>query len=191
MSLNYAKASGSSKPRVRVADGVYPARVVRVIDLGVQVQTDWKTGEPKTWDDGNVMRKPEVWIDFEFPTETIEVEGEKRPLWQGKRYIVSNHEKSGMFALLLACGKDPARGSVADLLGEALQIQIGTTSGGNAKITGVSALMSGFEVPPLQNPTLLFDMDDYDEDVYETLPTFLQEMIDATREPVETDNPFE
>lgn len=186
MSLNYAKKA--SKAKTRVKDGVYPARVVRVIDLGMQVQTDWKTNEPKTWDDGNIMRKPEVWIDFEFPTETIELDGEERPLWLGKRYIVSNHEKSGMYQLLLATGKNPDSGSVADLLGEALQVSVGTTSGGNAKITSVSALMSGFEVGELQNPTLLFDQDNFDQAAYDTLPQFIQTMIDESREPIEADD---
>ena len=60
----------------RVEDGTYPARIVRIIDFGMQYATDWKTGEVKKYEDGNDVVQHRVWIDFEFPTETIEIDGE-------------------------------------------------------------------------------------------------------------------
>ena len=180
MSLNIAKATISPKSSTasgRVENGVYAARIVRVIDLGRQKQTDYKTQEVKTYDDGNPMIKPEVWVDFEFPTERIEVNGEDRPRWLGKSLVISAHEKSGLYQVMRAAGLDPKRGNVDDLIGKAVQVEVGTTSGGKAKIVSVSPLMKGMIVGELENETAVFELGDPDPGVFASLPKFLQERI--------------
>lgn len=80
MALKAQAATGGKKTDFgRVEDGTHMARVVQIIDLGMQQQTDWKTGEARTWDDGKPMIKPEVFITFEFPTERIDIDGESKP----------------------------------------------------------------------------------------------------------------
>lgn len=159
----------------RIEDGTYPARVVQIIDLGMQVQTDWQSGEPKTYDDGNTVIKPEAYVNFEFPTERIEVNGEDKPRWAGKQYVISSHEKAALMGLMAATA--PGSNNVADALTKPCTVTIGSTSGGNAKIINVAPLMKGFYVPELENPAVVFDFDDPDMSVWDKIPNWIKEKI--------------
>ena len=180
MSLNLSETK-SKKSFPRIEEGTFAARVVRIIDMGKQVATDFKTGEPKTYDDGNVVIQNRVWIDFEFPTETIEIDGVAKPRWQGKEYTVSSHEKAAIMALMKAA--DPSGKltmkwrNVSALLGLPLMVSIGSTSSNKPKITNVASLMKGMTVPDLANPTLFFDLDGDDVATFESLPEWLQKRI--------------
>jgi hypothetical protein len=176
--------SGKKKAKVdygRVEDGSYPARIVRILDLGEQYSTDFKTGEIKTYEDGNQVIQHKVWIDFEFPTEQIEIDGEQRPRWLGKEYTVSSHEKAALVGLLKAAdpdGKKTLNGrNVKGLLGLPLMVTVGSTSGGKAKVGAVNRLMKGMTVDNLANPTLFFDLDEKNVETFATLPAWLQKRI--------------
>lgn len=167
--------SKQKKDLGRIEDGTFPARIVQIIDMGMQVQTDYKTGEPKTYDDGNTVIKPEAYINFEFPTERIEVNGEDRPRWAGKQYVISSHEKAALTAVMAAVA--PGSNNVADALGKPCTVTIGSTSGGNAKVVNVTPIMKGMAVPELENPAVVFDFDDPDMSQWEKIPNWLQNKI--------------
>lgn len=180
MALNFSE----TKKRVdygRVEDGTYPARVVRIIDFGLQYATDFKTGEVKKYDDGNDVIQHKVWIDFELPTETIDIDGIKKPRWYGKEYTVSSHEKAAIQALLKAAdpdGKATMKGkNVVGLLGLPVMLTIGSTSTGKAKVAGITRLIKGMSVDPLANPTLFFDLDEATYKDFELLPEWMQKRI--------------
>lgn len=180
MALNFSE----TKKRVdygRVEDGTYPARVVRIIDFGLQYATDFKTGEVKKYDDGNDVIQHKVWIDFELPTETIDIDGVKKPRWYGKEYTVSSHEKAAIQALLKAAdpdGKATMKGkNVVGLLGLPVMLTIGSTSTGKAKVAGSTRLIKGMSVDPLANPTLFFDLDEATYKDFELLPEWMQKRI--------------
>jgi hypothetical protein len=180
MALNFSE----TKKRVdygRVEDGTYPARVVRIIDFGLQYATDFKTGEVKKYDDGNEVIQHKVWIDFELPTETIDIDGVKKPRWYGKEYTVSSHEKAAIQALLKAAdpdGKATMKGkNVVGLLGLPVMLTIGSTSTGKAKVAGITRLIKGMSVDPLANPTLFFDLDEATYKDFELLPEWMQKRI--------------
>ena len=180
MALNFSE----TKKRVdygRVEDGTYPARVVRIIDFGLQYATDFKTGEVKKYDDGNDVIQHKVWIDFELPTETIDIDGVKKPRWYGKEYTVSSHEKAAIQALLKAAdpdGKATMKGkNVVGLLGLPVMLTIGSTSTGKAKVAGITRLIKGMSVDPLANPTLFFDLDSPDIKTFEGLPDWMKKHI--------------
>lgn len=181
MALNFAEAKKSKKDFGRVEDGAYPARVVQIIDFGRQVETDYKTGEVKKYDDGNDIVKHKVWINFEFPTETIEIDGETKPRWYGKEFTISSHEKSAMFNLLKAIdpkGTATNKGrNVKGMLGLPAMVTIGSTSGGKAKIVSVSGVPKGMQVDALANPEVLFDLDGDDLDTFNALPKWMQDRI--------------
>ena len=159
----------------RIEDGTYPARVVQIIDLGMQVQTDWKTQEVKTYDDGNTVIKPEVYINFEFPTERITIKEEDKPRWLGKQYILSAHEKAALTAMMKAVA--PGSTNVADALTKPCSVTVGSTSNGNPKVTNVAPLMKGMAVPELENPATVFDFDNPDMDVWrsKSFPQWLKD----------------
>lgn len=179
-----AQATGGKKTDFgRVEDGTHMARVVQIIDLGMQQQTDWKDQTPRKWDDGKLMIKPEVFITFEFPTERIDIDGESKPRWLSKRYTLSMHEKSALTALIQAVDPAGAKSKSYDLtklIDKPVMVTVGSTSNDNPKVTGVSGLPKGIKVDPLENEPKLFDMDSFDMEVYESLPAFIQEIIQGS-----------
>lgn len=176
MSLSLNQSNANKKPVERIGEGTYPARLVQVLDLGKQVETDWQTGEVKTWDDGNTMLKPKVWLTFELPDETIDVDGEAKPRWISKEYNVSFHEKSALTQVVSALNDGKAK-TLADLIGQPALVEIGTTRTGKDKLTSVSKVVKGMTVGELQNDPKFFDFDNPNRDIYDNLPNFLQEKI--------------
>lgn len=182
MALNFAdKPKAAKKDFGRAEDGAYPARIVQLIDFGKQYATDFKTGEIKKYDDGNEVIQHKVWITFELPTETIEVDAVSKPRWYGKEYVVSTHEKAALTGLLKAAdpkGEHTAKGrNVRGLLGLPVMITIGSTSSGKAKVAAVSAVPKGLPVDPLANPESFFDLDSDDVAMFEALPNWMRERI--------------
>src|SRR4030043_2365500 len=181
MALNFSETKKAKKDFPRLEDGAYPARVVQILDFGMQYATDYKTGEIKKYDDGNEVIQHKVWINFEFPTETIEIDGETKPRWLGKEFTVSSHEKSALFSLLKAIdpkGESTNKGrNVRGMLGLPAMVTVGSTGGGKAKVSSVSGVPKGMQVDALQNPEGFFDLDSDDVDTFESLPTWMQERI--------------
>jgi len=182
MAMNFAeKPKSKGKDFGRVEDGAYPVRVVQLLDFGNQYATDYKTGEIKKYDDGNEIIQHKIWINFEFPTETIEIDGENKPRWLGKEFTLSSHEKSALFSLLKAA--DPKGAATNNgrnpvgLLGLPVMVTVGSTSGGKAKIASVSAVPKGMQVEALQNKEVFFDLDSDDVDTFETLPDWMKKRI--------------
>lgn len=182
MGLSFsAEDKKSKKTYPRIEDGSYPARIVQILDFGMQLETDYKTGEPKTYDDGNPIVRHKVWVNFEFPTELIEIDGVQKPKWLGKEFSVSAHEKSALYNLLKAAdpkGTITNKGrNVGGLLGLPVMVSVSSTSGGKAKISSVSGVPKGMQVDSLQNPEVLFDLDGDDVATFESLPNWMQERI--------------
>ena len=180
MATKFSNIKAPKKEYGRVEDGTYPARIVQLIMLGSQLQTDWQTGEAKEDDNGNVIYKDEIWITFEFPTERVKYKNDEdeevdRPRWQSKTYVMSMHKKANFLHLLDAIAPDGE--GLNDLINQPGIITVGSTSGGKAKITGVSAPMKGMEVGELENPVQIYDLDEPDEEIFDGLPEFLQEKI--------------
>lgn len=182
MALNFSeKPKAARKDFGRVDDGAYPARIVQLIDFGKQYATDFQTGEVKKYDDGNPIIQHKVWITFELPNETIEVDGAEKPRWYGKEYTVSLHEKAALTGLLKAAdpkGEHTAKGrNVRGLLGLPVMITIGSTKSGKPKVTGVTAVPKGLQVDALANEEVFFDLDSDDVEVFDGLPSWMQERI--------------
>jgi hypothetical protein len=169
--LNEVKA-----PKVdygRVDDGTYLGRIVSVVDLGLQPQTDWQTHEPTD-------PKERVMITLELPTERIEMPQEdgttvSRPRWIGREYTISTYDQSNLMKLISAIA--PNATSLAELLNIPCMVQVGSTKNGNAKITGVMPCPKGMDVPPLENDSLNFDFSHPDLEEFKKLPAWMQTKI--------------
>jgi len=174
MSLtNISEGTGSKKKFARLEDGSYMARIVNIIDLGVQ--EDMWEGEKK------IAHK--IFVQFEFPTETITINDEEKPRWLGKDFGVSLHEKSTLTKLIAAADPDGSKTrkgrNLKGLLDLPLMVTVGSTSTGNAKIAGMARLMKGMTVPPLANPVVFFDLDGDDVEAFEKLPDWMKDKIKA------------
>lgn len=156
----------------RLSDGPHLARIVSVIDLGEQEQTDYKTGDATD-------PKKKVMITFETPDERINIENDEgtvsRPRWLGKEYTISMHEKSALFKLIQSICPDA--NALDELLNIACMITVGSTSGDRAKVVGVSLPMKGAEVGDLENDAVYFDFDDPDLEQFSKMPRWIRDKI--------------
>ena len=171
MSLGF---NSGKKVMPNIGNGMYPARVVQILDFGVQRVEDI---------DGNIKILPRVWVTFEFPTKRIEVEedGKKvdKPRWLGKEYTHSDNEKSNMYKLVTNLKPDFnfEVNTLVDILGLPGMVQVGTTSGEKDKVVSVSPPVEGMEIPELYNPTVSFDMSDPNMDVFLGLPVWMKRKV--------------
>lgn len=173
LQLDEIKKSSAGIDFGRLEDGTYLARIVSVVDFGLQPQTDWKTKEPTD-------PKKRIMITFETPDEFITYEDKEgnevsRPRWISKEYTLSMHEKSALFKLVTTIAPDA--NSLVELLNVPCMISVGSTDGGNAKITGVNKPMKGAAVGELQNETFHFDFDSPNMDLFNKLPAWQQTKI--------------
>lgn len=159
--------------------GTYAARCVGVIDLGIQ------------HNDYNGKDQERVRLVFELPTErTVTEAGEDKPRWMSKPYTASLHEKATLRKELEAWRGKPftaeelAGFNLGKLVGVPCLLNIVTQEGKNggvfAKIASIGKAMKGQVVPPLENPSFIFDMDASDEEckaIMEGLPNWMQEEI--------------
>lgn len=167
----------------------YLARVVQVVDLGKQPQTDWKTKEEKD-------AKYEVFITFEFP-DVINDEG--LPMWLSKRFQfpLAWPEKTGLknntnlYALfrelvpklLTQSEKFPDYWFMDDniwekLLNQPAYVDVAFTNSGSPKIKTIAKVPSfAGKVPPLRNSPLVFDATTATLDQWDQLFGFVKKLI--------------
>ena len=179
MSLKIKKRPGSSIPPIDA--GTYPAVCVGIVDLGEQYSETFKKYSDK------------LLIIWEIPSQTIEIDGEPKPRWISKDFAASLHEKSGLHKMLVSWrGKafseqeltEDANGfmqfSVLEMLGAGCFLQIimeEKDSGMYNKITSVISLPSGMTAPTTETPLISFDIDAWDDEVFNSLPEWIRERI--------------
>lgn len=173
MALNLEKMHTVRAKAERIPDGTYMARVAAVIDLGIQEQTDWQTGE-------STDPKPRALLTWELPTETIAVEHndgevENVPRLISKEYTLSSYEQSNLMKLVKIL--HPKLKVLTELLDISCMVSVGSTANGNAKVTSVIAAPNGMPVPELTKAASHFDFDNPSEDMFLTLPDWVRVKI--------------
>lgn len=174
MSLDLDKAHTTHRASIeRIPEGTFMGRFFSIVDLGVQPQTDWQTGEA-------IDPKARVLIMWELPTETIEVEHndgtkEELPRLISKEYTLSNFDQSNLMKLVKAL--KPGLKSLTELLGLPCMINIGSTINGKAKVTSVIQAPNGMPVPELTKEPNYFDFDAPAEELFIQLPNWVQMKI--------------
>jgi hypothetical protein len=173
MALDLEKMHTAQAKQERIPEGTFMARISSIVDLGVQPQTDWKTGEPTD-------PKPRVLATWELPTETITVvhnDGteEELPRLISKEYTLSNYDKSNLMKLLAVL--KPTCKSLTELLDIECMVNVGSTVNGNAKIVNVVTPPKGMPVPELTKPAAYFDFDQPTEDLFLTQPQWVRTKI--------------
>ncbi len=179
MSLKIKKKSGSSVPPIDA--GTYPAVCVGIVDLGEQYSETFKKYNDK------------MLVIWEIPSQTIEIDGGDKPRWLSKDFSASLNEKSNLYQTLVSWrGKafteneltEDETGfmqfSVLDMLGTGCFLQvIVEEKDGNSynRITSVIALPAGMPAPATETPLIAFDIDAWDDEVFKSLPGWIQERI--------------
>ena len=183
MPLNAPAPKSDFKP---IDPGTYVARCYSVVDLGTH-QEEWK-GKPK---DSRKVR-----ITWELPTELKEFEtetGKKMlPLVIGKEYTLSMGEKSNLrkdiqswIGTTLA-DPEAAGFDVSSLVGMDCMISVAHKTSGAGKtyaiVQSVTRLLKGTTCPPQVNPSVTFNVYEWNQEVYDGLPNFMKERIDESLE---------
>jgi hypothetical protein len=185
-SNKYSKKSPKSYEEVRETQADFPkklvpARISRVIALGLQPMKDYKTG----------ANKPPVYqvkVTFEAPSVPSK-NNQGYPAWVSKKYNVlkedgkmSSSTKSAWNQLLMELvpemvevvdGGDAYKNMKfvnisedfdpeADLINKEVMLKVDQTSGGYNKVVSVTGLPDGLNVPELKTPPVFFDYDPED-----------------------------
>ncbi len=183
---NLPKKKTESKrvPQPNLEVGGHPARLVQVIDLGLQPQRPYKGTEKEpvnmlyvTYEmsddfmideDGNEQTDLPRWLSEDFPFYSLDADKAKST----ERYnaLDPKREQGGDWSKLLgaACTvlvvHNPDRNDPNKVYD-------------NVGSVTAAAKIRGYEQPPLVNPPVFFDLDNPSLEVFSKLPTFLQDRI--------------
>lgn len=142
---------------------------------------------------GEVLTANKVRITFELPNElhTFNEEKGPQPYSLSKEFTLSMHEKSNLRKMLEGWrGKAFSESEVKNfditkLIGVPCMINvIHTEKDGKtyAGISSISAMPKGFTCPEQVNTTVVFSVNAFDWEIFETLPDFIKEKIRTSKE---------
>lgn len=196
MPVNAKKIPSGGGDFVRQApmdEGTYPARVVQIINYGLQEQMAFK-GESK---------EPRIEVEYtyefldEFCVDENGNEEPDRPRWVTERFPVHNigADKSKSTKRLKALDpSDRFDGNLLAPIGVPCMVTITKTPAKTNKgdendkfynnVSNVSPMREkdAAKAAPLVNPILVFDTDEPNQEVYNSLPEFKQDKLKACLE---------
>ena len=182
MSFELNKAGTTDYPQV--PNGTAVALPVQIVDFGFQEKYDFDTKETAVDDNGKKIYQHKVFITSEFPEHTMDVDGEQKPLWVGKEYTLSTHEKAALTGLISSTA--PSAKNLTEILGIPYMATIESTSGGKAKIVATTPaadkLVMNDEMVnkadiKLINSAVSYSIEDGEDDVFKALPEWMQNNI--------------
>ena len=173
MSLKIKKKMSSDIPPME--GGTYLAVCVGIVDLGEQYNQTFKKFIEK------------LLIVFEIPSETLEIDGEKKPRWLSKEFTASMGDKGNLKKFLVSWrGKaftdSELEGAydITEMLRVPCMLQVLKEEKNEKVYNNISAaiaLPAGMgNVEPVSEP-FAFDMDEWNEDVFTALPEWIQNKI--------------
>ena len=167
------KIKDRAKPKAPpVEPGVYMAVCVGVVDLGEQYSEKFKNYA------NNVKF---VWS---LPSETIEIEGKIEERQLSKEFSVSVSKKGGLRAFLESWNSKSysddefAELDLFDQLGKPCQLQVVLNDTKEySNVANLMPLPKGMPAPTSKTAFFTWDMDAWDDGMFEQLPAWTQEQI--------------
>lgn len=175
------KESSNRVPQPNIEPGVYPGRVVQIIDLGLQPQRAYAGKE-----------KPpanEVMFTYELVDEFMKDEDgndvENKPRWLSEQLpwygLFADKAKSTQRYLALDPNED-LEGDLSKLIEMPCNITVVNNKAGDKVYDNVANIAAmrpkdAANCPGLQNPTAVFDLDTPDMGVFNRLPKWIQDKI--------------
>lgn len=173
----YASDTGGSDFKQAPA-GNHVARCIRLIDLGTQ-HGEYQ-GEPTV--------RNQVLVQWELPHETMEIDGQPKPLIVSKFYTNSLSEKANLRKDLESWRARPftseelMRFDLEKILGAPCMVSVIHNEKGKAKVTSVAALARGTACPPAVNELSAFWLDAWDDNKFAALPDGIKDIITRSDE---------
>lgn len=159
--------------------GAHVARCIRLIDIGTQ-HGEYE-GVPNT--------RHQIIIGWELPSELIQTgEYAGKPFTVSEFYTLSLSEKSKLRPMLTSWrGKEFTESEligfdVKNVLGKPCMIQIGRNKKDRAKVQAVMSLPKGMTVPEQVNPTLYFDLAEFNRGLFDSLSDGIKGLIEKSDE---------
>lgn len=154
-----------------IPEGLYGARLARVIELGVQSD---KYGD-----------KDKVLLGFTIPSLTIEHEGEEkqRMIWANNFGLnLTTNKDSTLMKYVNALGADATY--LKDLLGKACMLEIvhsDPKSDGTqyANVSNVTKPMAGIDIPEPDCDVYMYEFENGEDEIFDKLGEYRQNQIKA------------
>lgn len=185
MALNAKTAAGSGGAAPMDA-GTYPARVVQIVDYGLQEQRPYKD-QPKP-------PAREIGFTYEFVDEfLLDEDGEEqrdKPRWLSESMVLHNLSAERAKSTARYKAFDPEGlhdGDFTACLGTPIMVTVVQNPGKTRVYTNVESVSpmrakDAERCDPLVNGTRLFDLDEPDMEVFETFPGWVQDKIKGNLE---------
>jgi hypothetical protein len=186
-----ATNSGGGANFEPIPAGSYAARCHSMIHIGTNEETIL----------GTVKQLNKVRITWELPTETkvFKEENGEQPFVLSKEFTLSMHEKANLRKNLnswrgKALTEDEAKAfDISVLIGVPCMLSVihKVAKNGNtyAEIAGINTLPKGMECPPQINDSQELTYSDWNQDLFNSLPEFLQSKIKTSEEYISMTNP--
>ena len=184
--LNANNAGGGGAPREVLEAGSYPVRLVKVVDIGLQEQRPYK-GEEKP--PVNMVSLTYEFLD-EFMKGEDGEDDETKPRWLTETLPFYNINVDRAKSTQRIKALDPelvTEGDVSKLLGfpAILTLVLNESKGKTYEnVAGLAPMRKkdADKAPDLVNPTVLFDLDDPDMEVFNSFHKFTKEKITSNLE---------
>lgn len=184
MALNSSKikGGGSGVEQAVIPPGVYPARIVQVIDMGLQAQRPYKGAEKKpaneimlTYElvdcfmvdkDGKELEDKPRWVSETLPLYNVEF-ADKAKCTQRYKAVDATNAFGGDFSKLVDIPINVAL--VHNVQGEKTYVNIASIAPMRAK--------DADKCEALKNPAKVFDLDAPDVELFNSLPDWIKDKI--------------
>ena len=185
MGLNAKRvASAGNSNRVEQANiepGVYPARLVQIISLGVQPQRAFQGKEKAP--------VAEIMLTYELVDEFMKDEDgndlEDKPRWVSESFPFHNLKADLAKSTKRYMAFDPTEsydGDWSKCIGQAINVTMVQNKNGDRiydNVANIAAMRpkDAAQCPELVNPSKVFDLEEPDMEVFNALPKWIQEKI--------------
>jgi len=167
------KVKDRARPKVpTVEPGVYFAVCIGVIDLGEQYSEKFKSYSNR------------VQFVWELPSETIEVDGKQEPKQLSKEFAIATKKNSGLRTFISSWNsraytdEEFQEVELFDQIGKACQLNVVLSESGEyANVDSVMPIPKGFTAPESSTTPILWDMDNWNDEVFKALPEWVQDKI--------------
>lgn len=167
------KIKDRARPKVpTVEPGVYFAVCIGVIDLGEQYSEKFKNYSNR------------VQFVWELPSETIEVDGKQEPKQLSKEFAIATKKNSGLRTFISSWNskaytdEEFQEVELFEQIGRACQLNVVLNDTGEyANVDNIMPIPKGIPAPISSTRPIMWDMDNWDEEVFKSLPEWVQEKI--------------
>jgi len=184
MGLNAKNAGNAGGNRIAqpiIEPGVYPARLVQILDLGVQAQRPYKGQEKPPAQE--LMLTYELVDVFMVDEEGNEVED--KPRWVSETFVLHNLKADKAKSTVRYHAFDPQEnfeGDWSQCIGMPINVTLVNNASGDKVYTNVASVAAmrpkdADKCPELKNPSKVFDLMNPDVEVFNALPQWLQDKI--------------